>query len=753
MIVKGKARANGRQLAAYLLAQGDNEQKPELVEQAAYDGMDLDFALRALEAEAIGTRCRKPLYHAQIVPGPGEHLTREQFAEAVAMLEEQLGLAGQPRIVVSHIKNGTEHQHIVWGCIDRKTDTAIEYTYNWRDHEQIARKLEVQFDLRRVQGKHFDENGEPLTAEQKRARRAERVEERVTFTHAEQAQEQRGAKPKHERLAEIRAIWNSTTTGRELRDRLAQAGYTLARGDRRTFVVVDRAGEAHSLARQAGVTTKEIKARLVDINPSSIPTVQEVREAMRRTAQERAPLAEEPRAQEQGRERPSIEPQAAPARPQEPPRAEPERVASRTDADRALDDLTRQHSTFTHGDLERLARKVTETTAGAEALIAAVEEHPELVHLGFDRTGSERFTSRAMLGTELRMEAHAAELAGSRRHRVHPRIQDAVPNVGKLTPERDRAYRHMLAPDGLSIIEGYAGTGKTQLLGTARKAWVAAGYRVQGAALSGIAAEGMQQGSQIESRTLHSLIGRLETGKQTLTAKDVIVLDEAGMVGSRQMKQLLSHVTAARAKLLLVGDAEQLQAIDAGGAFRALKERHGAATLTDVRRQASQWQAAATVEFATEKTAEALNRYQRHGMTHEAGSRDQAKDAMVGNWSVARAGNPEQSHIMLAYLRADVRELNERARSAYRQEGRLGTDHVLTLTDRDGARHRTALAAGDRSVFPAERHAARCPERDARHRGRGRWQVPVRSAGRWPQARRGYQGLQPARLRLCRHGS
>lgn len=104
------------------------------------------------------------------------------------------------------------------------------------------------------------------------------------------------------------------------------------------------------------------------------------------------------------------------------------------------------------------------------------------------------------------------------------------------------------------------------------------------------------------------------------------------MVGSRQMERLLSQARAAGAKVVLVGDPEQLQAIEAGAAFRALAERHGAAEITEVRRQRAEWQRQATRELATGRTAEALQRYGAVGMVRPSGTREEARAALVTDW-------------------------------------------------------------------------------------------------------------------------
>jgi hypothetical protein len=166
------------------------------------------------------------------------------------------------------------------------------------------------------------------------------------------------------------------------------------------------------------------------------------------------------------------------------------------------------------------------------------------------------------------------------------------------------------------------------------------------------------------------------------------------MVGSRQMQRVLFEAREAGAKVVLVGDPEQLQAIEAGAALRALVERHGAAEITSVRRQASAWQRAATRELASEKTALALARYEAAGLVQAHGTRDEAKAALVAGWDERRRAAPSDSAMILAPTRADVRELNALARARLREAGELGPDAVVQTE-----RGERAFAAGDRIMF------------------------------------------------------
>jgi hypothetical protein len=232
------------------------------------------------------------------------------------------------------------------------------------------------------------------------------------------------------------------------------------------------------------------------------------------------------------------------------------------------------------------------------------------------------------------------------------------------------------------------------MLGVALEAWEAAGYEVRGAALSGIAAENLESGSGISSGTIASMEHGWENGRDLLTSRDVLVIDEAGMVGTRQLKRVLSHAAEVGAKVVLVGDPQQLQSIEAGAAFRSIHERHGGVEIETVRRQREDWQRDATRDLATGRTRDAIHAYDSHGLVHQAQTREQARDDLIDRWDRDRQAAPDCSRIILTHTNAEVRALNEAARERMREAGDLGDDVRVTVE-----RGERSLAAGDRVMF------------------------------------------------------
>ncbi len=424
--------------------------------------------------------------------------------------------------------------------------------------------------------------------------------------------------------------------------------------------------------------------------------------------------------------------------------------------------LTQHESVFTRHDVAKaLHRYVNEDWQQFETTLNRVMASDSIVQVHEEGVRSDGrymadvFTTRdmleregAMLETAERLAADRWEREGASRferwrgrdagmsERALSAAKDAIP---QLSDEQFEAVRHVVSESRLAIVKGQAGTGKTTMLSAVREAADHDGVRVIGASLSGKAARELQDGSGIESRTLASLERSWEAGFDRLGKGDLLVIDEAGMVGAGQMGRVLDYVEKAGAKAVLVGDARQLQPIESGAAFRNITERierqvvsgdgvggNGAARteatrnemahqisdrpasveLIQVRRQKEDWQRQATNLFAEGEAGKALDLYRDHGcVTMHAGT-DVACAAMVeahfagldaarSEWAESgRDGEPD--HVLTAYRNADVDTLNLGVREELIARGELGEDFDYR-TDRGTV----AFAIGDQVLFTA----------------------------------------------------
>jgi AAA domain len=242
-------------------------------------------------------------------------------------------------------------------------------------------------------------------------------------------------------------------------------------------------------------------------------------------------------------------------------------------------------------------------------------------------------------------------------------------------------------------VVGRAGTGKTFALGIARHAWQLDGYRLLASAPTGIATLSLQGEGFEDVATCDRLLGDLDRGQEQLDARTVLVIDEAGMLGSRKLTRLLEHAQQAQAKLVLVGDDRQLAPIDAGGGFRALRLRLGASELTENRRQHQAWEREALELVRGGLVEEAVAAYQAHDRVVAADSKPAATLALLQDWWAAwqeAEQDPAQEVVVLAARRGEVDRLNTACQELLAARDRLGAER-LQVEDRQ-------LAVGDRVV-------------------------------------------------------
>ncbi len=266
MIIKGTSRAGPGALAAHL-GNAEKNERVSLVETRGTVARDLRGALVEMDAYALGTQCRKSLYHAAISPEPPHRLTEQQRMEAVEALEARMGLTGHARVIILHEKLGREHIHVVWSRIDLEKMRSVSDSHNYRKHEEVARDLERRFGHERTQGAHHERDG------------VERPDR--TPSRAELRQEERtGIKGKDVKV-QVTAAFRSSDNADAFKAALESHGYILAQGDRRDFVIVDRAGGIHSLARRIdGVNAAGLREFMSGMPREALPNIEEARALM-----------------------------------------------------------------------------------------------------------------------------------------------------------------------------------------------------------------------------------------------------------------------------------------------------------------------------------------------------------------------------------------------------------------------------------------------------------------------------------------
>jgi Ti-type conjugative transfer relaxase TraA len=369
------------------------------------------------------------------------------------------------------------------------------------------------------------------------------------------------------------------------------------------------------------------------------------------------------------------------------------------DAGGVLELMTEQRSTFTGKDLERELSKQIKGELGRAQFAEAVLSHSNAVRLSDQAAGpTTRYSTRAVLETEQHVLRAAHGLARNDRHQVGERILASVVSdktFDGISREQARAVRHATGAEGLALIDGQAGTGKSYTMAAIRQAYEAQGCKVIGLAPTNAVAQDMQRDGFARAGTVHSELFGLNNERTQWAKRTVVMVDEAAMIDTRNMAMLTAHAHAAGAKLILVGDDRQLSSIERGGMFGVLKDRYGAAELAEVRRQHKNDDRRAAELMAEGNFHDALVRYDDKGAIHWTRTQDQARAALVAQWAKDNAADPSKSRFVFAYTNADVSQLNRDIRQVRKEAGQLEQqDHGF------GTKHgRAEFSAGDRVQF------------------------------------------------------
>ena len=396
----------------------------------------------------------------------------------------------------------------------------------------------------------------------------------------------------------------------------------------------------------------------------------------------------------------------------------PARAEAVVRPDELLAELTAQRSSFDRRDAIRAVAEsarggmtLQEIEAAADQLLA----HEEVVALEAERTDdvirlrdgrvvaahtqATRYSTRELLALEQRVVDQAlAEERANAGVADETAVDTALASRPTMGDDQNVLVRRVcLDGSGVQIVVGPPGTGKTFALAAAREAWEASGFQVYGAAVARRAAVELTSSAGIEATSIAALLGELNRpGPSLFDDRTVLVVDEAAMVGTRDLAELCARTAAARAKLVLVGDHEQLPEIDAGGVFRALVSRTKPIELSVNRRQARASERRLLDLWRAGELDEALT------IATEAGdlvidlAPEQALARMVSDYCDSIVAGDDA--VMLAPRRAEVRHLNTLAREAMKARGEVAAEALTVHGHPFSVGDRVVLRRNDRSL-------------------------------------------------------
>ncbi len=355
--------------------------------------------------------------------------------------------------------------------------------------------------------------------------------------------------------------------------------------------------------------------------------------------------------------------------------------------------------------MTRHGMDAAEVERAADAFLAS----EEVVTLGASAKG-ERFTTREVWEIERAALAKVEKMRSGDGSSASASLgaERVIAERPTLKADQAEMIRRLLTDPGrISVVIGEAGTGKTYAIVAAAEAWAREGVALRAAAPTWRAANVMRA-EGLAAQSTASLLAELDRAgsRDGLERGSVLLVDEAGMVDSASVARLIDHADAAQAKLVLVGDYEQLSEIESGGLFRAIAERGDPITLDEVIRHRFDVEREGAKRIRDGEGEKAIRLYRSEERVIVAPDPEARREAMVNDWHQAHERGEDA--VMIAKRNAEVDQLNELARAKMKAAGRLGAGEVEV-----GGR---PFAAGDEVI-------TRVNDRKAAIYNRERWQV------------------------------
>jgi ATP-dependent exoDNAse (exonuclease V) alpha subunit len=324
------------------------------------------------------------------------------------------------------------------------------------------------------------------------------------------------------------------------------------------------------------------------------------------------------------------------------------------------------------------------------------------------RSRQDKYTTKDLMKAERDVLNIARERQHETQHGIHLKDVTAACRRTeevkgyKLTDEQRVAVERLCCDNGgVKVLVGDAGTGKSSTLHAVREAQEAEGNRVIGTSSGGKASAELMASSGIESRSIAKLRADIESGKEQLDAKTVLVIDEAGMTASRDMSELMRAADEAGAKVILVGDYKQLQPVGAGETLRAIDKEIGSARLEDISRQSQKWEREAVKDLSQGEAGKALEKYEAQGRIHVDATFDKAIKDVASRHVENMDAKGADRVIAVASTHLAVDKINNSVRDQLKERGELQNEKTFTTQDknRNSGEREIKLAEGDRVML------------------------------------------------------
>lgn len=320
-----------------------------------------------------------------------------------------------------------------------------------------------------------------------------------------------------------------------------------------------------------------------------------------------------------------------------------------------------------------------------------------VVELGRDALEQPIYSTPEQIAIERELVSLTERLAKEKRPAPEHDLVLRLCRDGGLSEEQTRAAQAATTQAAIAVVEGAAGSGKTTMLGPVVAAYQLAGKRVIGSATAWKIALELQT-LAIEAKATDAWLA--QTSKPFLDRNTVLVVDEAGLLSSRQMHAIVGKAVEAGAKVIFVGDREQLQAIGAGPGLSIVAAVTDTTRVDTIVRQRERWMREAVTDFAKGRAEDGLRAFEQRGCLHFATSEKATVKFLVDAWEKSQTRSPAPSALLIAKTNAQIRALNEEVRDRLKGAGQINGQEIAVSTVTPSGHGQTLhFAAGDRVRF------------------------------------------------------
>ncbi|GAB3438206.1 AAA family ATPase [Insolitispirillum peregrinum] len=566
----------------------------------------LETAAEEMQAVAdVNSRANDPLYHLILSWPEFEKPTPEQAEEAVRAQLKALGFEGHQYIAAVHNDTPDRHVHVAINRVHPETFRVHHPRGDFYTLDRTCREIELAQGWTHDRGPHVVEyvNEEAFIIEVK-----DRQLLRSLSEGAKKVERFTGEVSLERYLRDNEALkdrLDQAKSWQEIHDTLRLVGLRLEPAERRTegFVISETVSDTHAKASFT-LSAADTGSRLGPYQGDS--------------------------------------------------RAQAQEVAT------ILQELTRDKAVFTERDIDVYLKEYVspdqQNQIKAELFRQAV--HLVAEELPGKRTLA-RFTTREVLAEEEQAQTAAAALRSQPAKPLDPAAIEAAIAKRTMRPDQLDAFRRGLQANGIGVVQGRAGTGKSYMMSAWMEAHRDSGHRVIGLAPTNIVAQAMIADGFTEGKTVDSILHAAKKGLLDWDANTVLILDEAGMVSNDRMKTLLELAAERGAKILMVGDDRQLPAVERGGLFADLGQRYPAGELTVITRQKEAEQNKAATHFSRGEFEQGMRIYAETGRLHITGTDAEAREALLERWKSDRAAHPDHDQFIATYANADVAWFND----------------------------------------------------------------------------------------------